>query len=73
MVDVAVDQKPLSKLPYDTDDIPDAVKQRVAAVEALYTPSNGQPAASFAGAEGRTSRTLPSHGCYPIGVCGPAR
>jgi len=44
MVDVIVDQKPLSKLPYDPDSIPDAVKQRVAQVEAMYTPSNGQPA-----------------------------
>jgi hypothetical protein len=38
MVDVIVDQKPLSKLPFDPDSIPDAVKQRVAAVEAMYTP-----------------------------------
>jgi hypothetical protein len=36
MADVVVDQKPMAKLPYDPDMIPDAVKRRVAAVEALY-------------------------------------
>jgi hypothetical protein len=40
MVDVVVDEKPMAKLPYDPDMIPDAVKRRVAAVEAFYaTPS----------------------------------
>src|SRR6185369_3921296 len=34
-----VDQKPIDKLPYDPNDIPDAVKKRAAAVDALY--SNG--------------------------------
>jgi len=37
MADVVVDQKPMAKLPYDPEMIPDAVKRRVAAVEALYT------------------------------------
>jgi len=43
MADITVDQKPLDKLPYDPGNIPDAVKKRVAEVEALY--SNGQPPA----------------------------
>jgi hypothetical protein len=37
MADVVVDQKPMEKLPYDPNDIPDAVKKRAAAVDALYT------------------------------------
>ena len=41
MADVVVDQKPKERLPYDPNDIPDAVKRRVQAVEALYKPTNG--------------------------------
>jgi len=41
MTDVVVDQAPKPQLPYDPNDIPDAVKKRVAAVEALYSQSNG--------------------------------
>lgn len=37
-IDVVVDQKPLDKLPYDPNDIPEAVRKRVTAVEAMYTP-----------------------------------
>jgi hypothetical protein len=36
-----VDQKPIDKLPYDPNDIPDAVKKRAAAVDALYANGNG--------------------------------
>jgi hypothetical protein len=36
-----VDQKPIDKLPYDPNDIPDAVKKRAAAVNALYSNGNG--------------------------------
>lgn len=36
MADVVVDQAPRPQLPYDPADIPEAVKKRVAAVEALY-------------------------------------
>jgi hypothetical protein len=36
MADVVVDQKPMAKLPYDPNDIPEAVKKRAAAVDALY-------------------------------------
>src|SRR5580765_2130699 len=36
-----VDQKPIDKLPYDPNDIPDAVKKRAAAVDALYSSGNG--------------------------------
>jgi hypothetical protein len=46
MVDVTVDAKPMAKLPYNPDDIPDAVKKRAAAVDALYANGNssdGQP------------------------------
>jgi hypothetical protein len=39
MVDVVVDAKPMAKLPYDPNDIPEAVRKRAAAVDALY--SNG--------------------------------
>jgi hypothetical protein len=38
MVDVVVDQKPMEKLPYDPKDIPEAVRKRAAAVDALYSP-----------------------------------
>jgi hypothetical protein len=41
MVDVVVDQTPMEKLPYDPNDIPKAVRDRVAAVEALYRGSDG--------------------------------
>ena len=41
MADVVVDQKPMDKLPYDPNDIPDAVKKRAAAVDALYTNGSG--------------------------------
>jgi hypothetical protein len=36
MADVTVDEKPMAKLPIDPDSIPDAVKKRAAAVDALY-------------------------------------
>jgi hypothetical protein len=36
-----VDQKPLDKLPFDPNDIPDAVKKRAAAVDALYSNGSG--------------------------------
>jgi hypothetical protein len=36
MADVVVNQKPMAKLPYDPNDIPEAVKKRAAAVDALY-------------------------------------
>ncbi len=36
-----VDQKPIDKLPYDPNDIPDAVKKRAAAVDALYSNGSG--------------------------------
>ena len=39
MADVTVDAVPAAKLPYDPNDIPDAVKRRAAAVDApLYQP-----------------------------------
>lgn len=46
MVDIIVDQKPMERPPYDPNDIPKAVRDRVAAVEALYGPS--QPVQSEA-------------------------
>jgi hypothetical protein len=36
MADVTVDEKPMAKLPIDPSAIPDAVKKRAAAVDALY-------------------------------------
>lgn len=41
MADVVVDMKPMEKLPYDPNDIPEAVRKRAAAVDALYK-GNGQ-------------------------------
>lgn len=41
MVDVIIDQKPKEHLPYDPTSIPEAVRKRVEAIEALYTPSSG--------------------------------
>jgi hypothetical protein len=40
MVEVVVDQKPKEQLPYDPNDIPEAVKQRVLNVEKLYSDGN---------------------------------
>jgi hypothetical protein len=45
MVEITVDQKPMDRPPYDPNDIPEAVRKRVAAVEALYTPGEAAPAA----------------------------
>ena len=42
MADVTVDAKPMAKLPYNPDDIPEAVKKRVAAVDALYAKNGAQ-------------------------------
>jgi hypothetical protein len=42
MVDVVVDAKPVAKLPFDPDTIPEAVKRRAAAVDALYQGSGGE-------------------------------
>lgn len=44
MVDIVVDQTPKPRAPYDPASIPEAVRKRAAAVEALYNPPNGQPA-----------------------------
>jgi hypothetical protein len=41
MADVVVDAKPKEQLPYDPNDIPEAVRKRAAAVNALYGQSNG--------------------------------
>jgi hypothetical protein len=46
MAEVVVDAKPMPKLPYDPEVIPEAVRKRAAAVDALYgttalTPANG--------------------------------
>jgi hypothetical protein len=42
MVDVVVDQKVIEKLPYDPNDIPESVRKRAAAVDALYQPDGQQ-------------------------------
>ena len=51
MVDVVVDEKPRDKLPYDPNDIPEAVRKRVAAVEALYQSNGSNGAAESDGAQ----------------------
>ena len=45
MTEVVVDAKPMAKLPYDPKDIPEAVRKRAEAVNALYS-QNGQAAQS---------------------------
>jgi hypothetical protein len=42
MVEVVVDQKPLAKLPFDPETIPEAVRKRAAAVDALYAQNGAQ-------------------------------
>ena len=42
MVDITVDAKPIEKLPYDPNDIPEAVRKRAAAVDALYSGGTEQ-------------------------------
>ena len=59
--EVTVDAKPMEKLPYDPNDIPDAVKKRVAAVEALYTAN---------GSDGQQQQPLRSAGASS---CPPSR
>jgi hypothetical protein len=49
MVDVTVDATPMAKLPYDPDVIPKAVRDRAAAVDALYKGSDGAAPAAPAG------------------------
>jgi hypothetical protein len=44
MVDVIVDEKPIAKLPADMDTVPDAVKKRAAAVDAMYKKPVESPA-----------------------------
>jgi len=44
MVEIVVDQKPMDRPPYDPNDIPEAVRKRVQAVEAMYTPGEAAPA-----------------------------
>src|SRR5262245_56654835 len=43
MAEVTVDMKPMERLPYDPNDIPEAVRKRAAAVDALYTQQSTQP------------------------------
>jgi hypothetical protein len=50
MADVIVDQKPIDKLPYDPTDIPEAVRKRAAAVDALYQQTS----------DGAATQTAPS-------------
>ena len=59
MADVVVDQKPMDKLPYDPNDIPDAVKKRAAAVDALYTNGSGGEQQQLPLGEPEPSRVLP--------------
>jgi hypothetical protein len=40
--ETTVDAKPMAKLPYDPKDIPEAVRKRAAAVDALYAQSGSQ-------------------------------
>jgi hypothetical protein len=42
MVDITVDAKPAARAPFDPDTIPDAVKRRAAAVDALYQSGGEQ-------------------------------
>ena len=47
MAEAVVEQKPTPHLPYDPNDIPEAVKKRAAAIDALYKqPVEAPPAAS---------------------------
>jgi hypothetical protein len=60
MADVVVDATPKEKLPYDPNDIPEAVRKRVQAVEALYSGSGEQqPPAPAPQAPTRTAASSP--------------
>jgi hypothetical protein len=59
MADVVVDQKPMDKLPYDPNDIPDAVKKRAAAVNALYSNGSGGEQQQLPLGEPESPRVLP--------------
>jgi hypothetical protein len=56
-IDVTVDATPKQRLPYDPNDIPEAVRERAARVDALY--SNGPPAESPPGEPGPVQLPLP--------------
>jgi hypothetical protein len=53
---IVVDQTPIAKLPYDPNDIPEAVRRRAAAVDQLYA----QPAAEPAKTETNDSQSSPA-------------
>jgi len=61
MVDVVVDAEPAAKLSYDPKDIPEAVRKRAAAVDALYSqtpePGPGAPAAQVPTSPGEAPPT----------------
>jgi hypothetical protein len=59
MVEIVVDQKPINRPPFDPNDIPEAVRKRVAAVEAMYTPSEAAPAPAPAPQEPPVQPTPP--------------
>jgi hypothetical protein len=60
MVDVVVDQKPKELLPYDPNDIPDAVKQRVRDVEKFYADAAAQSASEAPQASAQAAVSSPT-------------
>ena len=62
MADITVDAKPMAKLPFDPDTIPEAVRKRVAAVDALYSSApkpNGDDAGPPSEASSPAARAEP--------------
>lgn len=65
MVDVVVDQVPKEKLPYDPNDIPEAVRKRVAQVESMYSPP-GDPQGSSPESAPQAQATPASPSVAPV-------
>jgi hypothetical protein len=68
MVDITVDQKPMDKPPYDPNVIPKAIRDRVAAVNALYKTngSDGNPPPSETPPESPPQPITPAAEATPV-------
>lgn len=73
MVEVVVDQKPMEKLPYDPNDIPKAVRDRAAAVDALYSQTSSEPTTPPTDAQVPTDQAVsPPTAAPPAPVASPS-
>src|SRR5262245_23258207 len=69
MAEVVVDAKPMAKLPYDPSVIPEAVRKRAAAVDALYSTTSLTPPN---GSDGQTAPSAAPESIVPVPAEAPA-